>query len=309
MVILVSKKHTILVTGAGGPAGINTIRGLRRYYRIIATDMSEYSEGFIFSDKHYIIHPAKDKRFLQDIDRIIYEEGINLGILTVDEEIEVISRFYKKYKEIFILHPPRTVGICLDKYLTYKYFSGKIPEIVPEFSLDPLELKSGIIIKKPRKGRGSIDVELGSKESMVKEEGFVYMEYLPGKEWTVDIITGKDGEALAIVPRIRIKTRGGVSVIGKVKLDEKIIDYSKRILKELEFSGALNIQFREDKDGKPKLQEINPRFSGGLDITIAAGANLPQILVDLWLFGRKPKEVRVREGIYYKVWNVISFKI
>ncbi len=306
MVILVLKKHAILVTGAGGPAGINTIRGLRRYYRIIATDMSEYSEGFIFSDKHHIVHPARDGRFLQDIDRIVDEEGIDLGILTVDEEIEVLSRLYKKYKEIFILHPPKTIGICLDKYLTYKYFSGKIPEIVPEFSLDPSELKSKIIIRKPRKGRGSREVRLESKEFVVAEKGFVYMEYLPGKEWTVDIITDKDGGALAIVPRIRIKTRGGVSVVGKVKLDEKIIGYSKRILKELEFSGALNIQFREDKDGKPKLQEINPRFSGGLDITMAAGANLPKILVDLWLFNRKPKEVRVREGIYYKVWNVIS---
>ena len=36
-------------------------------------------------------------------------------------------------------------------------------------------------------------------------------------------------------------------------------------------------------DGSPKVFEINPRFSGGIPLTIAAGADFPAKLVDLAL--------------------------
>ena len=39
-------------------------------------------------------------------------------------------------------------------------------------------------------------------------------------------------------------------------------------------------------DGSPKVFEINPRFSGGIPLTIAAGADLPAKLADLAL-GRR----------------------
>jgi len=224
--------------------------------------------------------------------------------VTVDEEIEVLSKYYNKYKKHFILHPPDTVDICLDKYKTYKYFSNKLPEIVPEFSLDPGDLKSEIIFKKPRRGRGSRGIEAKRKNEIKKEEGFIYIEYLHGKEWTVDIITDKEGNPMVIVPRIRLKTRGGVSVVSKVELNEKIISLSKKILENLLFTGPLNIQFKENNRGEPKVQEINLRFSGGMDITIAAGINLPKMLVEYWLFNKRPNNYKISERVYYKIWEV-----
>jgi len=295
----------ILVTGAGGPAGINTIRALKDAYFIVSTDINEYSEGFLFSHKYYLIHPAKDEEnFLQDIDKILEEEKIDIGIVTIDEELEVFAKYYNKYKDYFILHPPDTIDICLDKYKTYEYFSNKLPEIVPEFSLNPEDLKSEAILKKPRKGRGSKNIEVKRKNEIKKEEGFVYVEYLPGREWTVDIITDKDGIPMAIIPRVRLKTRGGISVVGKVELNERIINLSKKILEKLLFTGPLNIQFKENDKGEPKLQEINPRFSGGLDIVTAAGINLPKILVEYWLFNKKPLSYKVLEKIYYRIWEI-----
>jgi carbamoyl-phosphate synthase large subunit len=48
----------------------------------------------------------------------------------------------------------------------------------------------------------------------------------------------------------------------------------------LRFAGAINIQCRI-VDGRPIIFEINPRFSGGIPLTIAAGADFPQMLVQL----------------------------
>ena len=48
------------------------------------------------------------------------------------------------------------------------------------------------------------------------------------------------------------------------------------------FFGPVNIQCRV-VDGVPTVFEINPRFSGGIPLTIAAGADFPHWLVELAL--------------------------
>jgi carbamoyl-phosphate synthase large subunit len=48
----------------------------------------------------------------------------------------------------------------------------------------------------------------------------------------------------------------------------------------LTFRGPINIQCRV-VDGVPVAFEINPRFSGGIPLTIASGADFPGLLVQL----------------------------
>lgn len=302
--------HTILVTGAGGPAGVNTVFSLKRMrlLRVITTDIADVCEGAFLSDKHYVISPAsQEEEFLGDLANIVREENVKLIIPTVDEEIMTLVKrkntidYYSK----IVIHPRNTVEICLNKIKTYEYLGRVMHDLIPEYSLNPRDLFSKVVIKKPIVGRGSRNIQIGRKDEMREERGYFFIEYLPGKEWTVDVLTDKEGYPIAIVPRIRLKTRGGVSVIGYVKLDNTIIEYTKKILNTLKFAGPLNIQFKEDIDSNPKLLEINPRFSGGLDITIAAGADLPKILVEYWLFNKKPRSLVIREGIYVKIYRVL----
>ncbi|MEM3927164.1 MAG: ATP-grasp domain-containing protein [Desulfurococcaceae archaeon] len=76
------------------------------------------------------------------------------------------------------------------------------------------------------------------------------------------MLTDRSGDEIVVVPRVRLKTRGGVSVVGEVKLNESILYYTREIIKKIKFNEPLNIQFKEDSIGFPKLQEINVRFSG-----------------------------------------------
>ncbi len=50
----------------------------------------------------------------------------------------------------------------------------------------------------------------------------------------------------------------------------------------LPFAGPVNVQCRI-VDGRPVVFEINPRFSGGIPLTIHAGADFPRMLVELAL--------------------------
>jgi len=292
----------IAVTGAGGPAGLNTIRSLAEKYYVVALDANLYSEGFLFASKHYLVPYARDPDYINRLAGIVDLEDISIIIPTVDEEIRVLSREKARLKAEVIVHPPESVEVVLDKYLTYSFLSKRLPDIVPSFGIDPEDVESEVIVEKPRCSRGSRNISILRKEDAIRKTGYVYVEYLPGREWTVDILTSRNGEIVIAIPRIRLKTRGGISIMGEVKLDEHILDVCRRIASVLKFRGPLNMQFKEDVNGVPKLTEINPRFSGGLDITIAAGADLPKLLIDLWVYDKIP-EVKIREGIYVKVWH------
>lgn len=301
-------RERILVTGAGGPAGINVIKLLRDKYYIVSTDINEYSEGFALSNKYYVIPPASEKEeFIKSLETIIEEENIDLAIPTVDEEIEVLANNNIRHREKLILHPRETVNICLNKLKTYEYLKDKIPEIIPAYSQDPSNIKSEKIVKKPIKSRGSRNIYIGNKDEFEKEEGYFFVEYLPGNEWTVDAIADKDGKLVLAIPRIRLKTKSGVSMIGKIEMNKNILKYVETITEHLKFTGGFNIQFKEDQNKNIKLQEINVRFSGGLDITAASGANLPEILIDLWK-GKKPNNIIIKEGIYVKITQVYRWK-
>jgi len=300
-----SGKPRILVTGAGGPAGINVVKLLRGGYYIVSIDMNPYSEGFALSDKYYVSPPASEERvFVEFLDGLVERESLDLVIPTVDEEIEVLVSFPPKYIDRVVVHPRETVEICLNKLKTYEYLEKRIPEIIPEFSVDPSSMKAEVVVKKPVKGRGGRGISNGDRKGFSREEGFFYIEYLPGREWTVDAVADKDGNVIVAVPRIRLKTRAGVSVVGRVVMDRRIIKYVETLAEHIKFTGGFNVQFKEDARGDPKLQEVNVRFSGGLDITAAAGVNLPRILVEYWLFGKKPSELRIREGVYVKIPEV-----
>ena len=87
------------------------------------------------------------------------------------------------------------------------------------------------------------------------------------------------------MPRERVVVRAGVMDRGRTVRDESLIQLGVGVAEALPFVGAVNIQCRIVA-GRPVVFEINPRFSGGIPLTIAAGADFPSYLVELAL-GRR----------------------
>ena len=140
---------------------------------------------------------------------------------------------------------------------------------------------------KPRSGRGSVQafaardaVELAFFLRYVSAP--VVQEYLDGPEFTLDLLCDFDGRPLSVVPRERVVIRAGVIDRGRTVQDPRLIALALACAEVFRFAGPVNIQCRM-VDGSPKVFEINPRFSGGIPLTIAAGADFPAKLVDLAL--------------------------
>lgn len=73
---------------------------------------------------------------------------------------------------------------------------------------------------------------------------------------------------------------GGVSVLrDSIPLDPLAYDAARKLLDHLQWHGVAMVEFkRDDRDGTPKLMEINGRFWGSLQLAIDAGVDFPALL-------------------------------
>lgn len=113
----------------------------------------------------------------------------------------------------------------------------------------------------------------------------VIMEYLPGNEYTVDVLCRK-AKTFAVVPRLRTKMTGGITTKGVITKDDNINHITESVESIIEGFGLsynVGIQFKVSRNGEPLLLEINPRLQGTTTMSVAAGVNIPELMVQMAL--------------------------
>ena len=280
----------VLIPGAGGPAGINTIKSLRLSLfkgNIVSTDSNSLSAGFFLSDFYYIIPPFNDKFFIEKLLKIIKEQNIKVLMPSSGFDIYGYSTNYDLIVEagaIPIVSRRNVLEICRDKLLSYKFLSNKFPFAFTWASYEKIDTFP--LIAKPRFGKGSnniikIENKLDLDYVLRKFKNMIFQEYLPGTEYTVDVLSDLTEKPIMAIPRIRIDTKAGISVKGKIKRDIMIENLCKKTAETLGIKGPCCIQLKESKNGELKIIEINPRLGGGTIFTTLAGANFPAMLLEM----------------------------
>ena len=236
------------------------------------------------------------------------------------------------------------IRIANNKGLLYKVLTDNgIP--VPEYSITEnteqtgeaidriAENSIGVVIK-PVEGNGSRGVRLidfkrsyfdaffnqkpdgmyTSKEELIRilSEKPVYplplmvMEYLPGKEYSVDIVA-RNGTVQAAVCRVGLTVVSSNQTSSMVVDEPGIIEMCSKVTGILKLSGNIGFDLKEDDDGKVYILEINPRLTGGIVTCLAAGANMPWLGIQSW-FGEKVQQPQLTYGVrMQRYWNETFF--
>jgi len=106
----------------------------------------------------------------------------------------------------------------------------------------------------------------------------IVMEYIDGYEYSIDCL-GDNGKLLFAVPRKKIDGR-----VRYLEENQELIELAKKISEIYKMSYIYNIQVRySNKDKVFKLLEINPRISGGMQISTMSGINFPYLAIKLLL--------------------------
>jgi carbamoyl-phosphate synthase large subunit len=170
------------------------------------------------------------------------------------------------------------VRTCTDKWaFAQACHAAGIP--VPATALGSVAGVPGPWIVKPRFGRGSRDVHLVDSPgdaafALARVEQPLVQTRLDGREFTVDVLVDRDGGLAGAVPRWRLETKAGISTRGRTFDNRALVAAVAQLLSAVGLTGPANVQGFLGGAGKIAFTEVNPRFSGGLPLSLAAGADL-----------------------------------
>jgi carbamoyl-phosphate synthase large subunit len=296
----------VLLTGAGGAAGISVIRALRKAgHYVIGVDADPMAAGLRLADEGHAVPRFDDPTYLAALIRIATVYDAQALMCTVAEEYQALSGATEYLEEAglrTLMPTAETVITCIDKWLFAQAMTAAgLP--VPATGLATADDVPGPWIVKPRFGRGSRDVhavrnrkQLAAALTLTPDP--IVQTQIVGREFTADALVFPAGEVIGISPRWRTATKAGISVLGTTFDDAAVNQVTTMVLKALGHVGPANVQGFVTPDGQVVIVEVNPRFSGGLPLSLHAGADLVGEYLRA-IMGRDPRVDRLvaRPGV------------
>jgi carbamoyl-phosphate synthase large subunit len=281
--------------------------------RVITTDINPLSPALYFGHKHHIVPLTTDRYYIPIIESICDVEDVSLVIPTIDDELPIFGRARERFSRVGIqvaISSEQTGLICNDKYETYQFCRrNDIPAPVTTLASDFNTRKFTYpAIVKPRFGRGSVNVFTVQTEDHLRlfsdyVPDSIIQDYVDGTEFTVDVLCNFSGKVISVVPRERLVIRAGVSDKGITRKNKAVMDFAADVALRLQIVGAANIQCKWDGH-RVTLIEVNPRFSGGIPLTLASGADFPSWLLQM----TAGMDVRSQVGKFQDGLAMMSFE-
>ncbi|MBV9793327.1 MAG: ATP-grasp domain-containing protein [Actinobacteria bacterium] len=230
--------------------------------------------------------------------------GVDVVLPTVDAELRPLARARDKFTAAgirLLLAEAEALDIILDKFTLATHCAGvvRIPRTeLFEAAVDP-ETWTYPVVVKPRTGSGSRGIRIvGSAAELAaldRSPALIVQDFLPGEEYSVDVLADTNGHVIASVPRIRARVDSGVSVGGRTVHDPEVEYFGRAVAQATGVTFVANVQCKRDRDGSPALLEVNPRIPGTLGLTIASGVDMPRLALHALLGGQLPAHLDFRE--------------
>ncbi|MBW4079046.1 MAG: ATP-grasp domain-containing protein [Acidobacteria bacterium] len=273
------------VTGAGGPAGISVVRALvEAGHQVLAIDSDPHAGGFKVPGVSWAVVPRfDDPTYSQAMIDQASSHSLRALVCTVAEEYRSLAAVAPQLDQLGCktwLPDLDAVDRCIDKARFARVMeSHDIAHPPTSERLRGLRRIPGPWIVKPRRGRGSRGVVASNnlrevRSLMRSTPDLIVQSRLDGDEFTADVLIDRDGQMMTCVPRWRLATRGGISVHGLTFDSPEVTKTCAQVIAALGITGAANIQGMIDEEGEVSIIEVNARFSGGLPLTLAAGADV-----------------------------------
>lgn len=263
----------ILIGGIGGDIGHGAARILKDYLwqgDINGSDVSDNHPGHHVCKNCFTLPHAKDKSFLDSLEKCIKDNDIAFYIPTSETEIRFLfSRSIHKVGNAEVLLSSKLlIEKSLDKYSCLDFLGSKGLNVPSNGLVGLKEPKGFPVIIKPRNGSGSKDIQIVDSRNKFSSfvpssnEEMVWQEYLlPEDEYTCPVFrSAKTGIRSLVIKRTLLY---GFTYSGEVIEDKGISEYLENIADILDLNGVMNVQLRVTDEG-PLLFEINPRLSSTL---------------------------------------------
>ncbi len=279
----------ILVTGAGGLAGVNFVRALRasdRRYYVVGADFNRYHIVYPDVDARYLTPRHTDRSFIAEVSRVVEKERIDFLHPQPSSEALVISRRKNMISAKTFLPQARVMVAAQDKLVSQRLLNkqgvpvAKTKAVKSTADVGPaFEEIGGPLWVRARHGAGGRLSLLCSsaKEARhwielwtlrgVEIDEFIVQEYLPGRNVAWDSIW-KNGNLVTSYARERleypfkhISPSGitGTPSVARIVHDDDLNRVSKEAVRAIdqEPDGAYSIDLKESSSGRFCVTEVD----------------------------------------------------
>ena len=112
-------------------------------------------------------------------------------------------------------------------------------------------------------------------------EDLVVQEFVSSPEYSIDVLSDFDAQPLQAVSRRRVQIRAGESSVSRVERRPGLEAAAMRLCAAIGVVGHAVVQAFDDERSGPRFIEVNPRFGGASNLSIAAGLDSPARLLAL----------------------------
>lgn len=286
------RQQKVHILFLGGAKRVSMARMFKKAARTLGLEASIFSyeldtcvpiacEGEVIEGSRWT-----DRDVLERLDAVVDKYGIDIIVPFVDGAVGVASAYAETYPgKVFVPAGDASAAeLMFDKVSAAKAFESHGLPIPSTYRPGDPCLR---LIAKPRHGSASKGiVEINTIEALddmlLKSDMYLIQERIDNREeLTVDCYVAADGRALVVSPRRRNVTVGGeVSDTETVEMPEAA-ELAERVISSFGLKGAVTVQLIRDLDmaGRLLVMEVNPRLGGGAVCSVAAGADIPALII------------------------------
>lgn len=328
-------KVTVLITACGNAYMPGICKALKDNgeieIRLIGADMNKDDTILQMCDSYYQVPKANDPKYIDVLIDICKKEFVDILIPIMSAELEILSLNRDRFLEIgthVSISDIDSLRIANNKLALFNFLSKEglsCPKYMPITSIEDIDVainKIGVpCVFKTDQGSGSrgmriidpkkskFDILFNEKPNScyinlddfknILSEGKIpsmhAMEYLPGKEYTVDMLVD-NGVVKYSMCRRGLNVQTSIILDGICEDKPEIISMCNKIAERLKLNGNIGFDVKEREDGTPVIMECNPRATAGVSEFTASGVNLLLLNVKM-IMGLKLPNIKPKYGV------------
>lgn len=148
-------------------------------------------------------------------------------------------------------------------------------------------------IIKPRFGNSSKGFRFANWNENFDYKTEVMQKKLEGTEYSVDCYFSRESKFIGGVSRIRQRVAGGEVIDSKVDMNFEMIESTKTIGEFLNMRGPACFQYMLSSNGDIKIFEINARLGGGAILSLEAGLDIPEYILQEYYLEKNIKPLNL----------------
>lgn len=280
-------KVNILIFPAGLENAIDIYDSLKYnlHFNVFGASGKKDHAEFIYPKERLFIGDLyiTKESFIDEFNKVLGEFKIDYIIPTHDTIALFLTEHQNEISAKVVCSPYETSRIAENKKLTYEVlkdspFYPKVYKSADEVTKYPVFLK--LFVGAGGKGTDLANNKDELEQILAKNSDLLVCEYLPGKEYTVDCFTNKDGVLLFAGPRKRERITLGITFHSeRVENNSEFEAIARDLNNKFKFRGAWFFQVKEDEFGHIKLMEFSVRQAGTMAFYRHLGVNFAALSI------------------------------